>query len=220
MLDNIITGSFESAQKQSVIRNERYVVLFDDQFTGRTILEKVITQIADNINVVSFSKPVLAMVWLDSNRADVIVTDYMMPFMNGIDVIHVLLKPGRLTHKERETMRQHTEIGNKILSSSESKYMKMGAVIALNHHEHFNGQGYPKGLKGSDIPLIAKIVAVADVFDALVSPRPYKSSWTTESALDYIKQQSGKQLDPECVQAFFERIDDVRKIQVQYADTE
>jgi len=130
----------------------------------------------------------------------------------------VLLKPGKLDPDEWEIMKKHSEMGHSILSSSKSKYMKMGAIIAMNHHERFDGKGYPNGLKGTDIPLVARIVAVADVFDALVTSRPYKSAWSTEDALIYIQQQSGTHMDPQCVAAFFARLDDIKKIQSDYSD--
>jgi len=130
----------------------------------------------------------------------------------------VLLKPGKLEPDEWEIMKRHSAIGHAILSGSKSKYMQIGAIISMSHHERFDGKGYPDGLKGTEIPLIARIVAVADVFDALVTSRPYKEAWSTEDALDYIKQQSGSHMDPQCVDAFFTRIDDVIKIKAEYAD--
>ena len=99
-------------------------------------------------------------------------------------------------------MQQHTRIGNDILKDSPSKYLQMGAVIALNHHEDFDGSGYPAGLAGDDIPMAARIVAVADVFDALTSSRPYKKPWSLEAAFDYLHGQVGKRFDPLCVEIF------------------
>ncbi len=130
----------------------------------------------------------------------------------------VLLKPGKLNEREWEVMQSHTTIGYGILANSQSKYMQMGAVIALYHHERYDGEGYPNGLQGTDIPLIARIVTVADVYDALVSVRPYKDAWPIEKAVDYIKQQAGTQLDPDCVAAFNKRISDITQIQNEYAD--
>ncbi len=130
----------------------------------------------------------------------------------------VLLKPGKLNEREWEVMQSHTTIGYGILANSQSKYMQMGAVIALYHHERFDGQGYPNGLTGADIPLIARIVTVADVYDALVSVRPYKEAWPVEKAVDYIKEHAGTQLDPDCVAAFCKRVSDITKIQTEYAD--
>jgi len=130
----------------------------------------------------------------------------------------VLLKPGKFSPDEWAVMKRHTTIGHAILSNSQSAYMQIGAVIALNHHERFDGKGYPNGLKGEEIPLIARVVAVADVFDALVSARPYKPAWTTEDAISYIKQQVGTQFDPNCVQAFLDQLDVIKKIQLEYVD--
>src|SRR5206468_1566845 len=114
----------------------------------------------------------------------------------------VLLKEGPLTREEIEVMKAHPRIGYDILKGSPSKYLSMGAIIALGHHEKFEGTGYPNGLHGEDIPLVARVVAVADVFDALVSARPYKHAWPIDESIDYVKGQRGKHFDPTCVDAF------------------
>ena len=116
----------------------------------------------------------------------------------------LLLKPGNFTDEEREDMKSHTIIGYEILKGSPSKYLQMGAQIALSHHEKFDGTGYPYGLKGEDIPLCARIVAVADVYDALTSNRPYKNAWPIERALNFLQQYKGTYFDPACVDAFVE----------------
>jgi len=121
----------------------------------------------------------------------------------------ILLKPGRHTPEEQKIMRRHPLIGHEILADSPSRYLQMGAVIALGHHEKFDGSGYPQGLAGEDIPLPARIVAVADVFDALTSNRPYKRAWSFQDALKYIQTESGHHFDPACVRAFELRIDAV-----------
>jgi two-component system response regulator RpfG len=130
----------------------------------------------------------------------------------------ILLKPGKLNEYEWDIMQTHTTIGHAILSDSQSRYMQIGAIIALNHHERFDGKGYPNGLEGEDIPLIARVVAVADVFDALVSARPYKKAWPEEEAIAYIQQQAGTHLDPQCVDAFMQRLDEIKQIKSDYAD--
>ncbi len=347
-------------------RRQRQVVIVDDESTGRTILIKVIQNIARDIDVVGFDHAQNALDWLSSHRADLIISDYRMPNINGVEFIRkvrrmpgyestpimmitvvseksvryealdagatafltrpidqiecrtscrnllkiqeqqsiiqdkadwlarqvevatmqiaareretllrlgkageyrdedtgnhvirmaryarviaeelglsdeecsdiefaapmhdigkigipdqVLLKPGKFETEEWDTMKQHTIMGHNILSNSQSRYIQMGAVIALNHHEKYDGSGYPAGLKGADIPLVARIVAVADVFDALVSERPYKKSWSQQQALDYIRDQSGKHFDPQCVQAFLSRLDDIMQIQQDLCD--
>jgi len=130
----------------------------------------------------------------------------------------ILLKPGRHTPEEQAIMRRHPLIGHEILADSPSRYLQMGAIIALGHHEQFDGNGYPQGLTGEDIPLPARIVAVADVFDALTSKRPYKSAWTFQEALNYLQSQSGKHFDPVCVRAFELRIDAVAAIMRELGD--
>lgn len=132
----------------------------------------------------------------------------------------VLLKPGRHTEEEQAIMRRHPLIGHEILAESPSRYLQMGAVIALGHHEKFDGSGYPQGLAGEEIPLPARIVAVADVFDALMSARPYKRAWSFQEALDYLRSESGGHFDPACVRAFERRIDAVAAIMRDLGDTE
>ena len=116
----------------------------------------------------------------------------------------ILLKPGRHTPEEFDEMKTHTSIGAKILSRGHSALVNLAEVIALSHHERWDGKGYPNGLAGEDIPLEARIVAVADVFDALTHERPYKTAWSVEAALEEIRSQSERQFDPGVVNALFE----------------
>ena len=127
----------------------------------------------------------------------------------------ILLKPGKLEPHEFDVIKTHTTIGGKILSGSSSPFLKMAEVIALTHHERFDGKGYPNGIKGDEIPLIGQICSVADVFDALTSVRPYKKAWSMEDALTEIKNCSGKNFDPKVVDAFCEIQNDVRIIYEQ-----
>jgi putative two-component system response regulator len=114
----------------------------------------------------------------------------------------ILFKPGKLDHDETQTMRQHTLVGGQVFSGVESPLMILCREIALHHHERWDGTGYPDEISGESIPLAARIVAVADVYDALVQERPYKQAWSHEDALAEITAQSGKQFDPEIVEAF------------------
>ncbi len=111
----------------------------------------------------------------------------------------VLHKRGSLTDEEFAIMRKHPLIGYEILRDSQSRFVQMGAVIALRHHERWDGSGYPDGLKGDAIPLPARIVAVADVFNALTSERPYKRAWSAQEAFDYVVANRGTLFDPACV---------------------
>jgi len=115
---------------------------------------------------------------------------------------HILLKPPRLDDAEWKVMRRHPVIGHEILKGSASKYVRMGSLIALGHHEKYDGSGYPNGLVGDHIPLCARIVAVADVYDALTSLRPYKQAWASEKAYEYLTAQRGRHFDPGLVDAF------------------
>jgi len=130
----------------------------------------------------------------------------------------ILLKPGKLSASELGIMQQHALIGFKILNNSRSPLLKIAAEIAYTHHEKFDGSGYPRGLAGNDIPLFGRIVAVADVFDALTSARPYKKSWRIEVASKLLRDQSGLHFDPMCIDAFFSDFDAVLAIQQEFLD--
>ena len=124
----------------------------------------------------------------------------------------ILLKPGKLTDKEFETMKTHSMIGAKILSHSNSKLLKLAETISLTHHESWDGTGYPQGLKGEEIPLIGRIACICDVFDAIISERPYKKAWPIDKSVEHIKSCSGTFFDPELVNLFLSMEDQIRKI--------
>lgn len=132
---------------------------------------------------------------------------------------HILLKPGRLDEEELVIMKRHAQYGYEILRGSASALLDVAATIARSHHEKYDGSGYPQGLRGEDIPLHGRIVAVADVFDALTTERPYKAAWELERALGFLRDGMGSHFDPKCVQAFLDRLDDVLAIREQYQDT-
>ncbi len=357
---------YENARRLSIIRQQRKVLIIDDESTGRTILSKIIQQAEEDVSVDAFDRPLQALQWLDQNHPDLIITDYRMPEINGIELIKqirskpacqdipivmitvvseksvrydaleagatafltrpidqiecrtscrnllklheqqsiiqdradwlarqvevatqqivsrehetllrlakageyrdgltgnhvermarysriiaealglsekecdeieyaapmhnigkvgikdsVLLKPGKFEPQEWKAMQQHTIIGQSILSNSQSRYIQTGAVIALNHHERFDGTGYPNGISGKDIPLVARIVSVADVYDALLSDRPYRQAWDAKDAQDYLQKQAGTQFDPICVEAFFERLENITSIHKTFSD--
>lgn len=131
---------------------------------------------------------------------------------------YILLKPGRLDEREWSVMRAHPVIGHEILKDSASKYMRLGALIALGHHERYDGTGYPNGTAGEDIPLCARIVALADVYDALTSARPYKPAWRDGDVLDYFHVQRGRHFDPKLVDAFLSVYERVLKVQKELQD--
>ncbi len=359
---------YENARRLSILRRQRKVLIVDDESTGRTILAKIIQQAEAGVSVDSFDNPLDALHWLDQNHPDLIITDYRMPGINGVELIKeirakpacqdipimmitvvseksvryealeagatafltrpidqiecrtscrnllklheqqsiiqdradwlarqvevatqqivsrehetllrlakageyrdevtgnhvirmakysreigdalglsdkecdeieyaapmhdigkigiqdkILLKPGKFEQEEWITMQEHTRIGHAILSNSQSRYIQTGSIIALNHHERFDGSGYPNGISGKGIPLVARIVAVADVYDALVSSRPYKRAWSTADAQDYLHKHAGSQFDPICIEAFFERLDNIANINKVFGDSE
>ena len=133
---------------------------------------------------------------------------------------HILLKPGKLDPEERIIMETHAQIGANILSGDDSELLKMAHDIALTHHEKWNGSGYPNKLKGEDIPITGRITALADVFDALTSARPYKKAWPIEDAIEFIQKQSGEHFEPLLVKLFLENMDEILQIREQYAEPE
>jgi putative two-component system response regulator len=118
---------------------------------------------------------------------------------------NILLKPGRLTDDEMAVIRTHATIGERILADSGCELIQLGAQIAAGHHERWDGAGYPNGLKADEIPVAARVVAVADVFDALTTRRPYKEPMPIEVARSYLVENKGRQFDPACVEAFLSR---------------
>jgi HD-GYP domain-containing protein (c-di-GMP phosphodiesterase class II) len=126
----------------------------------------------------------------------------------------ILRKPDPLTAEERAVMQRHTDVGGDLLAGSRSPVVRLGEVIARTHHEHWDGSGYPAGLVGTDIPLAGRITAVCDVFDALVSERPYKAAWAVEDALEEIRALSGSQFDPRLVELFLEIVGDASALEM------
>ena len=130
----------------------------------------------------------------------------------------ILLKPDALNDEEWAIMKRHTEFGAEIIGEHPSKLLQMAKEVAIYHHEKWDGTGYPIGLKGKDIPLSARIVAIADVFDALTSERPYKPAWDESQAILFLEEQSGKHFDPELVPHFIACLPRIREIQREYSD--
>ena len=130
----------------------------------------------------------------------------------------VMLKPGKLEPREWEIMKTHAAIGGRLLEGDDSDLMQMAREIALTHHEKWDGSGYPSGLAGEAIPQSGRIAALADVFDALTSVRPYKKAWTIEAAVGYIAENSGKHFDPELVAVFPRELPGIVAIRERFAE--
>lgn len=155
---------------------------------------------------------------LDESLQDVIF--YASPFhdLGKIGIPDsILLKPGKLDEDEFLIMKKHCQIGYEILKGSKSKYLKAGGVIAYNHHEKYDGSGYPNGLSGESIPIFGRITSIADVFDALTSSRPYKNAWKIEEAFALLEKEKGLHFDPKLVDLFIENKDAVIDIYNEFS---
>jgi putative two-component system response regulator len=172
------------------------------------------------VRVGNFSKLLaLASGFLEA-QAELLMYASMMHDIGKIGVPdHILLKPGKLTAEEFEVIKTHPAIGAEIIGEHDAEVLKMARQIALGHHEKWNGQGYPHGLSGTDISLVARIVAIVDVFDALTCVRPYKRAWPIEDALALIEKEAGQHFDPELTKMFLNMETEVRRIAVEYSDT-
>jgi putative two-component system response regulator len=156
---------------------------------------------------------------LPGQEAETLLTAAPMHDIGKIGIPdRVLLKPGKLDAEEWAIMRRHPEIGHGIIGSHPSPLLRMAAEVALTHHEKWDGNGYPRGLRGEEIPQVGRIVAVADVFDALTSVRPYKPAWTVEAAVEELKRGSGTHFQPQVVEAFLARLEDILAVTSAYRD--
>lgn len=132
---------------------------------------------------------------------------------------YILLKPGKLTAEEFEKMKQHTSIGYHVFKHSQRDLLRTAAIIAHEHHEKWDGSGYPNGIAGKGIHIFGRITAIADVFDALGSDRVYKKAWPLENIIDYLKEQRGKHFDPILIDLFLQHIDKFIHIRNEFSDT-
>jgi putative two-component system response regulator len=130
----------------------------------------------------------------------------------------IMLKPGPLDEAEWEIMRRHPKIGEEIIGEHDSTLLQDARTISLMHHEKWDGSGYPNQLQGENIPLIGRVVAVVDVFDALTTERPYKKAWPVEDAIAHIQRESGKHFDPELVALFIDILPEILEIKERWAE--
>jgi putative two-component system response regulator len=173
------------------------------------------------LRMAHYSKHIARYMGLPDEQLDILLQSAPMHDVGKVGTPDmILLKPGKLTEAEFATMKEHAIIGYEILNESTSSILKVAAEIAWTHHEKYDGTGYPRHLKGNEIPLFGRIVAVADVFDALTSERPYKKAWSVEQATKLIRDSSGTHFDPACVEAFFTEFDEVLAIKNQFLDEE
>jgi putative two-component system response regulator len=132
----------------------------------------------------------------------------------------VLRKPAGLDDEEWKVMHRHPHFGSRIIGEHDSELLNMAAVVAITHHEKWDGSGYPKGLAGEEIPLVGRITAIADVFDALTTARPYKPAWTIEKTMDLLREEAGKHFDPDLVAKFEAILPEMLKVRELHAEEE
>ncbi len=155
---------------------------------------------------------------LDDERCQLIRAASPMHDIGKIGIADtILLKPGGHTGEERKIMQQHAEFGHQILRDSNSELLQVGATIAWTHHEKFDGSGYPRGLEGENIPLEGRITAVADVFDALTSARPYKRPYSVEQSLEMMSEESGTHFEPALLELFKQNLREVHQIRERFS---
>ncbi len=171
------------------------------------------------VRMSEYSKLLALAAGLSEERAELIRQAAPMHDVGKIGIPDaILLKPDRLTPEEFEVIKTHTTIGARILAGSSSRLLQMAHTLAIEHHERWDGSGYPNGLQAESISLEARIVAIADVFDALTSRRPYKEPWPLEKAFAFIEEQSGKHFDPQLVTLFLQLKQDVVALRALHHD--
>jgi len=212
--DSLCSGQKESAQQ--TIENEQAAIIqrltrlsgYRDEETGNHMRRMAYT-----------SNLIAKELGLDRRFCEMLLLAAPMHDIGKVGIPdHILLKSGPLDAGEWKIMQTHARIGYDLLKGGQSELLYLGAEIALTHHEKYNGEGYPNGFSGETIPLSGRIVAAADVFDALVNARHYKKAWDLGDAVDYMRSESGQHLDPGCVNAMLRRIDDVMDIQKNFID--
>ena len=195
--------------RQEIIRRLGRAAEFKDNETGMHV-----------IRMSHYSRVIARAIGMDDTQADLLLNAAPMHDIGKIGIPdNVLLKPGKLDADEWEMMKKHPDFGANIIGEHESELLKMALIVARTHHEKWNGTGYPNGLAGEDIPLVGRIVAIADVFDSLTTERPYKQAWPVEKAVNLIKEEAGEHFDPKLVEAFMQHLPEILGLKEKYAET-
>ena len=208
--------AYENVQLQSEIEATQQELVF----RLSEALEQRSTETGNHVKRVSHICYELAMGYgLSKREAELIRLAAPLHDVGKVGIPDAILnKPGPLTDEEWAIMQQHAEKGHLILKDSNRDIVNTGAIIALSHHERWDGSGYPKGLKGEDIPIAGRIVALADVFDALRHKRCYKEPWSLDDVVKEINAQQGKQFDPKLIEVFNQRVKEIEDVLVRYPD--
>jgi putative two-component system response regulator len=171
------------------------------------------------IRMSHYSRVLGLAVGMSETMADMLLNAAPMHDIGKIGIPdRILQKPDALNEEESKIMRTHTDMGTAIIGEDESELLKMAHQVAATHHESWDGSGYPLGLSGEGIPLVGRIVAIADVFDALTSKRPYKNAWSVEDSISYLQEQSGIRFDPKLVPLFVENLKPILVLMKQFSD--
>ncbi|MDD2697974.1 MAG: DUF3369 domain-containing protein [Arcobacteraceae bacterium] len=178
-----------------------------------SVVENRSKEVADHVNRVAKISYILAIAYgLDEDTANLIEMASPMHDIGKVAISDtILLKPGELTHEEFEIIKEHSSIGYHILSCGQREILQAASIIAYEHHEKWNGTGYPRNLKEEEIHIYGRITAIADVYDALTYRRVYKDAWPQSEVLDYIKAEKGKSFEPKLVDIFFENLDQIQQ---------
>lgn len=173
------------------------------------------------LRIAHYSKVLAKAVGLNEKLQDLAFYASQFHDLGKLDIAdEILLKPEKLSDDEFEIIKTHSRIGYDRLKYTQSGYLKAAAIICYSHHEKFDGSGYPIGLSGEAIPVLGRIAAVADVFDALTQERPYNELWSTEDACQLLIGEKGKHFDPDLVDLFIQNLDEIKAIKSQYKDVE
>ncbi|TCP58971.1 GAF domain-containing protein [Tumebacillus sp. BK434] len=208
--------SLESAMLAHEIEETQKEIIFTMGEVGETRSKETGNHVK---RVAEYSKILALRFGLSEEEAELIKTASPMHDIGKVAIPDAILnKPGKLTTDEYELMKTHTTIGYQLLNNSKRRILKAAATIAIEHHEKWNGTGYPHGLQGEEIHLYGRITAVADVFDALASDRPYKKAWELDRILDLFREERGRHFDPQLVDVFFESLDEILEIRSKYGD--
>ena len=201
------TAEIVARERETILRLAR-VAEFRDTGTGMHI-----------VRMAQYCRAIGAALGMSLDECELLLMAAPMHDIGKIGIPDsILLKPGKLTPAEVVTMRQHTVIGYDILKNSASYLLRTAADIALSHHERYDGSGYPYGVRGEDIPMVGRICALSDVFDALTSARPYKHAWPVDEAIAEILAGRGKQFDARIVDAFMDVLPQILELKDEYSD--
>ena len=169
--------------------------------------------------VAEYSKLLALKLGISSDEAEMLKLASPMHDIGKVGIPdNILNKPGKLTPEEFEIMKTHAQLGFDMLKHSSKAILQIAAIVSNEHHEKYNGKGYPRGLKGEDIHIFARITAVADVFDALGSDRIYKKAWEDEKIFELFNSEKGEHFDPKVIEAFFHSLDEIKTIRERFKD--